>query len=105
MRGGVIPEKALGGCCGLCLCVRAAVSRGERHCGFVEVLPLRPIRLVLFFTCTPSCLPPHGGLSIPPLDASAAAPRKQDTKGLLLNSTEPGIGAAGNTKRRKVTCR
>ena len=48
-------------------------------------LSLRPLpssrgRLVLFFTCTPSCLPPHGGLSIPPLDASAAAPRKQDTK-------------------------
>ena len=64
-------------------------------------LSLRPLpssrgRLVLFFTCTPSCLPPHGGLSIPPLDASAAAPRKQDTKGLLLNSTEPGIGVAGN---------
>ena len=46
MRGGVIPEKALGGCCGLCLCVRAAVSRGERDCGFVEVLPLRPLHMM-----------------------------------------------------------
>jgi hypothetical protein len=45
------------------------------------------------------------GLSTPPLDASAAAPRKENTAGLLRNSTGPSIKAAGSTNRGKATFR